>query len=38
MRGTPGLVWALTIAHRHPYEVDEDWWAVVDAVLAPAVG
>lgn len=21
---------ALTIAHRYPYEVDEDWWAVVD--------
>ncbi|QGN58083.1 hypothetical protein [Nostocoides sp. HKS02] len=26
---------ALVIAHRHPYEVNEDWWAVVDAVLAP---
>lgn len=26
---------ALTIVHRHPYEVDEGWWAVIDAVLAP---
>lgn len=28
---------ALVIAHRHPYEVDEDWWAVVDAVLSDPV-
>lgn len=27
---------ALTVLHTYPHEVDDEWWAVIDAALTPA--